>query len=203
MLRLTLPLLGESPPRTFLPRRTGLSSPPSRTPPLFARARLVPCTVVADPETSEDIAWRVAESPLFQLERHVYYRLLYFNYNQTSEVQTNSVLLRSGATTTESQSFHSTTGVSVSFESGVVRKLFTAKVTATVSRELGYATETSVAQLEEKEVSTSINTALGKATALWQEYSHYVLLRHDGATRQTVREWELGSDSYVTDEYPN
>ncbi|MFO7653186.1 MAG: Vps62-related protein [Candidatus Krumholzibacteriia bacterium] len=203
ILNVELPLLAEAPPQEFAPTLAGYASPPQQTAPRFARAMLAPCTIVRDAQYADDMPWRIANSPFYRLERQVYYKLLYHNYNQTSEVQTNSVTLRSGASVTQSEAFHVNTGVSIAFETGVDIKMFSAKVTTTVSLEMGYETQTSVSQLEEKEVQTSINTAPGKAAAMWQEFNRYVLYRHDGTTLEPVSAWEFGIDSYVTDEYPD
>ncbi len=203
VLNVNLPLLAEAPVQSFAPKLEGYLSPPTETQPLFAKAMLVPCTIVNDLAHQDDIPWRVANSPFYRLERMVYYKLLYHNYNNTSEVQTNSVLIRSGVTTSESQSFHMNTGVSITTEAGVDFEVVSAKITATVSVEFGYETQTSVTQLQEKEVTSTINTHPGKAAALWQEYNRYILYRHNGTDLEPVTAWEFGIDSYMTDEYPD
>lgn len=203
MLNVELPLLAEAPAREFAPTLRGYASPAPETAPRFACAMLVPCNVVRDEEYADDMPWRVANSPFYRLERQVYYKLLYHNYNQTSEVQTNQVTIRSGVSTTESESFHQNTAVGVSFETGVDIKIFSSKVTTTISLEMGYDSQTSVTELQEREVATSINTAPRKAAALWQEYNRYVLYRHDGTELEPVSAWSFGIDSYVTDEFPD
>jgi len=203
VINIDLPLLAEAPYRSYTPKLTGYDSPPDETVPMLGRAMLVPCTIVNDLIYQNNIGWRVANSPTYRLERHVYYKLLYHNYNQTSEVQTNSVTIRSGVTTTESNSFYSETSVSVSVEAGISFKAFSGKVTATVSQTFGYETQTSVAELHEREVQSSINTSPGKAAALWQQYNRYILKRHNGTNFEPVAAWEFGIDSYLTDEYPD
>jgi hypothetical protein len=113
------------------------------------------------------------------------------------------VLIRSGVTTTESESYWNETSISVTVEAGVSIEMFSGKVSTTVSTAFGYSSMTSVAELQEKEVSSSINTPPGKAAALWQKFNRYVLKRHNGTTLEPVAAWEFGIDSYVTDEYPD
>ena len=149
------------------------------------------------------MGWIFSDLSTAILERQVFYKLLYHNYNQTSEVQTNSVLIRSGVTTTESESYWNETSISVTVEAGVSIEMFSGKVSTTVSTSFGYESMTSVAELQEKEVSSSINTPPGKAAALWQKFNRYVLKRHNGTTLEPVAAWEFGIDSYVTDEYPD
>jgi hypothetical protein len=203
VLKINLPTLAEAPYQTFVPKLTGYDTPPEETAPMMAKAMLVPCSIVNDAMYNNNVRWQVDNSPVYRLERQVYYKLQYHNHNQTSEVQTNNVLIRSGITTTESERIWNETSISISVEAGLSFKAFSAKITATVSRTFGYETQTSVAELHEREVSSSINTSPGKAAALWQQYNRYVLYRHNGTELEPVTSWEFGIDSYVTDEYPD
>lgn len=203
VLKVPLPLLSEAPSQIFQPKLEGFDAPPGQTLPLFSRAMLIPHTILKDSIHSGIANWAVRNSPMYRLEREVFYKLLYHNNNQTSQVQTNSVTIRSGVTTTESNKYWNETGVSISFEAGVSIKIFEAKISTTVSKSFGYEQQTSVSVLQEKEVSTSINTPPAKAAALWQKFNRYVLKRHNGTQLESVATWEFGIDSYVTDEYPD
>lgn len=203
VLKVTLPLLSEAPSQTFQPKIEGFDTPPAQTVPLLSRAMLMPHTIVKDPNYPGNPNLRVRNSPMYRLEREVFYKLLYHNYNQTSQVQTNNVTIRSGITTTESNRYWTETAVSISFEAGISIKIFELKITTTVSKSFGYEQQNSISVLQEKEVSTSVNTAPGKAAALWQKYNRFVLKRHNGTQLETVDICEFGIDSYVTDEYPN
>ncbi len=196
-------MLSEAPYQTYLPRLDSYDSPPAETVPLLGKAMLSPCTIVNDLLYVNNMHWRVANSPFYRLERQVFYKLLYHNYNQTSEIQTNVVTIRSGVTTEESQSYWEETSVSVTAEGGVNIGFFSGKISATVSTSFGYETQTSISELQETEVSSSINTAPGKAAALWQKYNRFVLKRHNGTDLEPVAAWEFGIDSYLTDEYPD
>ncbi len=203
VLKVELPMLAEAPYQTYVPQLNGYDTPPEETVPLMARAMLAPCTIVNDVIYGDNVQWRIANSPFYRLERHVFYKLLYHNHNQTSEIQTNSVLIRSGVTTTESETFWEETSVSVTAEAGVSIGFFSGRVSATVSTSFGYETQTSISELDETEVTSSINTAPGKAAALWQKYNRFVLKRHNGTYLEPVAAWEFGIDSYTTDEYPD
>lgn len=202
VLKVNLPLLSESPSQSFLPKLENYDTPPDRTIPLFSRALLLPYTTVKDMEYLSDAAWRIKYSPMYRLEREVYYRRLFHNHNQTSVIQTNTHVTRSGITSEQSESYWNETGIALSVEAGVSIKAFEAKVTATVSQSLGHSSMTSVSEFIETEISKSIDTPPGKAAALWQQYNRYVLYRHNGAELEAVADWEFGLDSYVTDEYP-
>jgi hypothetical protein len=203
VLKVNLPMLAEAPYQDFVPKLDGYDTPPEETVPMMAKAMLVPCSIINDAAYNDDIWWQVANSPFYRLERQVYYKLLYHNHNQTSETQTNSVLIRSGITITESERIWNETSISLAVETGLSFKAISGKITATVSHTFGYETQTSVAELQEKQVTSSINTPAGKAAALWQKYNRYVLYRHDGTRLEPVTSWEFGIDSYVTDQYPD
>jgi hypothetical protein len=203
VLKVDLPTLAEVPYQTFVPTLASYDAPPEETIPIMAKAMLVPCTIINDAAYSGNIGWQVAHSPLYRLERQVFYKLLYHNHNQTSTMQTNNVTITSGITTEQSTKIWSETSISVAAEVGISFKAFEGKITSTVSRSFGYETQTSVAELQQKSISSSINTPPGKAAALWQRYSRYILYRHNGTQYEPVTSWEFGIDSYVTDQYPN
>jgi hypothetical protein len=202
VLKVDLPTLAEAPYQTFVPRLTGYDSPPLETVPTLAKAMLVPCSIIND-RFHGDVAWQVANSPMYRLERQVFYRRLHHYYNQGSEMQPNNVVITFGIEKSEANRVWSETAIQLSVEAGVSIKFFEAKVTATVSRSMGYETETSVTEFQEKSITSSMNTPPGKAAALWQKFTRYVLYRHVGTQLEPVSTWEYGIDSYVTDEYPD
>lgn len=202
VLKVDLPTLAEAPYQSYVPRLEGYDAPADETVPTLGKAMLVPCSIIND-RLHGDIGWKIANSPMYRLERCVYYKLLYHNHNQTSELQTNSFDVTTGVSQSEASRVWSETAISLSVEAGVSIKLVEAKVTATVSRAMGYETETSITEFKEKKVSTSVNIPAGKAGALWQKYTRYVLYRHVGTAIEPVSVWEFGTDSYVTDEYPH
>jgi hypothetical protein len=203
ILKVDLPLLAEAPSQNYIPQLDSYNEPAEETFPTLAKVMLAPCTIVSDLLYGDNIGWRIANSPFYRLERQVYYKLLYHNYNQTSELQTNSVTIISGVTIEESQTFSEETSVSITAEAGVSFQIFEASISGTFSTTFGYETQTSISELEEIEIASSINTAPGKAAALWQKYNRFVLKRHNGTSLEPVAMWEFGIDSYTTDEYPD
>ena len=77
-----------------------------------------------------------------------------------------------------------------------------AKVTGTISREMGYETETSVSELSSRTDTLAMQTPPHSAVALWQKLSHFVLYRHDGTQLEPVDSWEAGTDTFYADEFP-
>jgi hypothetical protein len=39
--------------------------------------------------------------------------------------------------------------------------------------------------------------------AIWQQYNRFVIKRHNESVIETVKVWEFGVNSFVTDEYPD
>ncbi len=205
VLKIMLPMQKEGPDQTFAPKLTGYDTPPDQTVPIMSKEMSVPWTIVND--SRYDSIWRLTNSPFYRVERQVYYQLIYHNYNQTSQVQTNSVELKSGTSSTESETHTLEWGLGISVAVGVSFMCPVASgnltTTYTASIKFGYETQTSVTELQEKTVTSSINTPPGKAAALWQKYNRFIVKRHNGTQLDPVGVWEFGIDSYITDEFPH
>jgi len=202
VLNVELPMLSEAPYQPYIPQLDSYDTPPEETVPVMSKVTLVPCTIISDSLYAQNLPWRIANSPFYRLERQVFYKRLYHNYNQTSELQTNQVTITSGITTEQSEEVWEETGIEMSVEAGMSISAFTGSVTVSVSKSMGYSSTHSIAELQETEISSSINTPPGKAATLWQKYNRFVLYRHDGTDLEPVYAWEFGIDSYLTDEYP-
>jgi hypothetical protein len=205
VLNVQLPMLAEAPPQDLPPRLTGFLSPGdgSEAPPRFAKAMLVPCSLVND-VLHGSIPWRVANSPFYRLERHVFYKLVGHNYNTSTVMQPYAVHITAGVTASQTETFRSSTNVTISAEAGIeLKDIFSAKVSTTVSREFGYDTETSIEQLTSRTDDIPFYANPGKAAAVWQEWNRYVLLRHEGTGLTEVAAWDFGVYSWVTDDYPD
>jgi hypothetical protein len=202
VLNVDLPMLAEAPDQDFAPKLTGFSPPPEETAPTKARALLAPFSVITD--LVNGIAWQIDNSQTYRVERRVFYKCLYHNYNQSDVMQTNSFERVVGISTTQSQTFRAQAGISISAELGVsLSPALSAKIAATVSYEVGYETLTGITEFEERHVTTSLNIPPGKAGAIWQRYNRFTLYRHNGNSTEVVGIQDIGIDSYVTDVYPD
>lgn len=201
VLKVDLPMITDAPDQEFVPKLNGYIEPPIYSAPMLGKAMLAPFSVITDMMSDDE--WQLANSPTYRFEREVFYKRLFYNYNQTSEVQTNSVTLESGLTTERSETIRAQIGYSLGVELGITNGIVSGKVTGTYSIQFGYDRQTSVSELTAKSVTISINTPPGKAAALWQKYNRFTLYRHNGNSLEPVRSEEIGIDSYVTDEYPD
>jgi hypothetical protein len=203
ILKFKLPLLVEAPEQNYTPQLTGYDTPPMYTDPVMSREVLVPCTIIRDLQFEDDIGWQVANSPFYRLERQVFYKRIGFLNNTTSIVQPFDVEIRAGVTTTESEEFRTETAVSIRYDVGVNIDWFSSRVSVTLSQTFGYESIHSISELNEVAYWIPIHAPPHKAVACWQKYTRFVLKRHNGTSLETVKQWEFGIDSYVTDEYPD
>lgn len=202
VLKVDLPTLVEAPQQAITPRLTSFMEPGPETAPLMGKAMLVPFSIINDGYYASNPALQVSASPFYRLERYIYYKLVYFYHNNTSETQENSISTTSGVETTESETFYNETGVSITAEGGVNLGVFSGSISSTVSTTFGYESMSSISMLQQKEVTSTVYTAPGKAAALWQQFNRFVLKRHNGNKLEIVSSWEFGIDSYTASDYP-
>lgn len=196
-LNLTFPVEQQSNPTP--PHLDSTNIPPAYFGKTIDRVVTVPFTAVKDERYST--AWKVQNSPFYEVERQVAYHRELFNYNQTSVNQTISKTVTTGISKTQSDSFSVTTGISVTAESGVSFLGTGGKVSATVSTELGWETSTSVSEFEEVSIHRKLVTPPNKAAAQWAISYKLMLLREDNTYVGEQLVFDI--NSFVEDEYPN
>jgi len=194
----------DTPESSRVPILTGFDQPPTETTPVATKTMLVPFTALAGGTDfgGADVHWMVHNSPMVQVERIIYNRLMYHGVNTSSVLQENSLEFVSGVSTTDGETFSHTAGVSITVESGVEILGSGGKVSMTASYSFGYESLHSVTSLREKHTIVTVYTAPGKAAAAWQQRNAYRVKRHRGTELDTIGELEFGIDSYVVDDYP-
>jgi hypothetical protein len=202
VLKIDLPVVAEGPGQTFVPALSSLVQPPAETPPLRAWQMLIPYTMVDDeiltPQQSAE------QSPLYLLERQVFFKLIDHFHNTTAINQESPPLtITSGVETTESETFSQSTGISITASAGIELRGFSAGVSTTVTQEFGYSSQTSVTELLERSRTVTMTTRPNHATAIWPKMTRFVLYRHDGTQVESVASWDIGEDSHVLDEFPD
>jgi len=201
VLRVDLPIVAEGPGQSYFPTLTGFDEPPETTPPLAAYQMLIPYTMIVDELKSPE--QRASETPLYLLERQVFYKRLNHFYNQGGLINDAPVTITSGVEQSQSQTFWQSTGISITATAGIEIKGLSASVSTTISQEFGYSTTSSLTQLNYTSHTITMRTQPDHATAVWQKYTRFVLYRHAGVIQEPVAAWEFGIDSYVLDEYPD
>lgn len=175
VLAVTLPVQqGAEPP---LPTLDSRSRPADRTTPVVDRVVTVPFTAIVDPDVT--LQWQLDNSPFYDIERSVYYRLALYDDNYTSEPQTKEQDVEVGVTKDQSSTWEAKTGISVAYESGVSLGV-SAKVTATISIELGFSHTTSVSNFRSTTLKATLTTPANHAAALWDIGYIFTLRRDDG-----------------------
>jgi hypothetical protein len=165
------------------------------------RAVTVPCTVVADPDKT--VAWQVANSPFYTLERRVNYTLQIFRNNQNGSTPAeSSVSVTTGVTQTQSEEFSKRTSVTVTASAGIALKGLSVGVETSVSTELGYSSRYEVAQLRSVTKTHGLTTPPGASGALWSATHEIIAIRRNGEA-VGGRGLSFDVDSYVTGQYPS
>jgi hypothetical protein len=195
VLMLPLPTVTSSEPPE--PSLDSFTPPAASTPSVVDRIVTVPFTAVTD--DSKDVAWKVANSPFYQVQRSAWYNLVIFEHNNTSVSQSKSQAITVGVSTTSSNTFSVSTGISVTAEAGI-SFIAGGKVSATVSVELGFQHSTSVTELVSTTVTRGLVIPAQTAAALWVTSYSLQAVRADGA--QIAQPLVFDVESFVSDQYP-
>ncbi|GAA1291941.1 Vps62-related protein [Saccharothrix xinjiangensis] len=145
------------------------------------RRVVVPYTMVNDTEKPEP--WRVEHSPFYTLERRRFFQVVhYFDNRSGSEPDTGTRRVTTGVTEDQSTEFSRKTGMSVSVEAGVsALDLFSAKVTVSMSLELGYSQRFGISEFASESNDQDLTVPAGAAGCLWSNTHVLVPIRKDGS----------------------
>ncbi|MBI0382868.1 Vps62-related protein, partial [Streptomyces albiflaviniger] len=141
-----------------------LTSPaaPQPTTPVVDRAVTVPCTVIKDP--GQTVAWQVANSPFYMLERRVsFYPHKHFDNSQGSVEESAPQTVITGVTEAKSEEFSRRTSITITAKAGIEVKGFSAGIETSVATELGYTSRNEVTQFEELHDTWPLTIPAGKA----------------------------------------
>jgi hypothetical protein len=183
-----------------LPQLDSVAKPAEQTTPVVDHTVLVPFTAIKD--ELRTLAWQIQNSPFYTIERYVYYSLILFNRNLTQQQQSTSSEVTVGVTNTQTSQFSTTTGITVGYSSGVDLGLFSAKVNASVSIELGYMQSSSVAVMKSSTVRANLDTPAQHAAALWTASYRLNLIRADGERVGLPLAFEAAGSSFLESQFP-
>lgn len=201
VFNLRLPLPTQESSAAPKPKLTSRNRPPANTNPVVDRVVTLPFTAVLD--DARTLQWKVDNSPFYDVERLVDYSLLLFLDNETDTLQTASSSVTTGVSKEHSQTFSITTGISVTYESGVEAGGFSSKVSATISLELGYSSTQSVTQFRSQTEEAILAVAPQHAGALWVEANTLRVIRADGTPVSQGLDFDTSDTAYVISEFPN
>ncbi|MEP1079362.1 Vps62-related protein [Leptolyngbya sp. PL-A3] len=182
------------------PKLSSRTRPAGRTAQVVDRIVTVPFTAILDPD--KDLNWQLEHSPFYDIERSVSYKLLIFEDNGTEVDQTQTLVTSTGITTESSRTFSLTTGISVSYESGIELGIGSSKVTAQLSIDLGYSSTTSVSTFDLREEDVELTIPANHAAAVWSEVNTIRLWRSDNTPVGPLLEFERGNTAFLTSQYP-
>jgi hypothetical protein len=180
------------------PELTSLADPGASSQPLRTRSILVPFTAFED--GGRDIAWKVANSPFYVLEREFYWDRECF----ASAFNDCELSYTAGTGRTQTNTTWEQTSVTASQELGFELKGVGGKVKSTVSKSLGFAESIGVSQFFETTVSTSVPApGEGHIMASWKGANRFSLRRHNGtAVESVVTPWTVYETQFHSSRFP-
>ncbi len=197
-LRLPLPtIVGGEAQKPSLKSR---DRPADTTTPVVDRIVTVPFTAVIDDEKT--FAWKLQNSPFYDVERTVYYDLLVHSDNPTSRAATATSKVTTGIGQQSSEYFSLTTGIKVTAEAGVKAGIFSSKAAIEMSKELGYATGSTTSAFKEETVSAELIVPPQHSGALWMEAHDIHLIRADNTTVGSPLSFKESNTSYLLGQFP-
>ena len=197
VLNLKVPLVTYPSPEP--PQLKDRNRPPDTTDPKLTRVVTVPFTAVADPGL--DIHRRVTETPFYDIERWTGYSLVLFEHNDAPNPQHSSRAWEFGVSKEQTDTYSSSTTITVSAEAGFALSGLGAKVSGSVSNELGYSTSTSVSAFRSNSLTVNLDTPAHASGAAWALRDIFVIKRDNGeelSARLTLDD-NIG---YYIDVYP-
>ncbi|MGW3413136.1 hypothetical protein [Streptomyces sp. NPDC000888] len=174
------------------------------------RAVTVPYFMVKDDARSE--AWKVANSPFYQIQRKRQYDLIrHVDFRGAGGGQISETV-EEGVSKERGEEFALTTGITVGVTAGVeasakpfgVGASVSVETSVSASVELGYTTRYGVSTFENKSVGVTFDVPAGHAGALWTDTHQLVPVRRDGTlvTNANLRLNAGDSGSYVGRTFP-
>jgi hypothetical protein len=197
ILNLPFPVIKNA--ASAFPKLNSTLEPPEVTGEMVDRTVIVPFTAINDPKKS--VKWRVEHSPFYTIERKMYFQLELHRYNNTDSEQTDKKSVTTGVSTTKSETFNTSTGVSLSVETGISLFGSGTTVTGSFSVEMGFESSTSVETFVEDTIERELHTPPGKAAALWAVgYSLSVRRSDDTIVGKPL---VFDSPSFYSDQFPD
>lgn len=200
VLNLKLPVVTDMSDSSFAPKLESYSDPPAFTDAYLSRVVAIPFPLVND--TAHDLAWKVANSPVYRIRREEYFNKQYFYNNSAGSTPiTHTVTNTVGISETESETYRVTVGLKISSTSGC--SLIGGEVTVELSIEFGYETTSSLTVFQERSVSQEVIIAPHTAGCLWQKATRFALMRNNGGWENVANgAVAIDVDSFVKGEYP-
>ncbi|MFJ3206312.1 hypothetical protein [Streptomyces sp. NPDC086989] len=175
---LNLPPVIVTGPPPAPPTMDSFDEPVGQTVPSVDRTVLVPFLAIQD---GTGVEWQLANSPYYTVIRKRSYTLALYGNNQGDTSQSQSKALTYGVSTTDSQTFSSSVGVTVGFEAGVDIFVAEAKVSTSLSVNLGYASSTAVTDMQSETITQTLVVQPKTAGAMYNETHTIDVRRQDGS----------------------
>lgn len=189
VLRLKFPLIADAhsaswPSNTgdvlphFLPNLTGQVVPQNPyAPPVLTKTMLVPLMAVNDPDPRYHLAWRVENSPFYQVERSVGYALVDCR-TAGNEGFIVTFEAEVGSETEQVRTFTEETSWSITSSLGIKIKALNLGVSGTFSKTFGYSQSTGLSEFVKETVSQPVTVPANGIGCYWNAESVFTARRH-------------------------
>ncbi|MDA0563807.1 hypothetical protein LG943_05615 [Streptomonospora sp. S1-112] len=138
----------------------------------------VPCVAVND--RNKSWRWIIANSPTYTLRRRRSYAFVAsLDLRNASKDGEISKEVSWGISKTQTQTYRESVGVTIGFEAGVEVEGIGAKVTGSVTQEMGYESSFSNTEMQQQTVKVGGGAAAGKVTAMYAEKHVVYAVRND------------------------
>ncbi|MEZ3183214.1 Vps62-related protein [Streptomyces pimonensis] len=175
---------------------------PAETDQVVDRVVTVPCTVIQDP--GKTLAWQVANSPFYTLERRTSWKKHIWSHNPTGNTEsTGEYAVTTGVTKTTGEEFTKRTAITVGASAGIALKGFSASVETSVTTELGYTKRYEVSTFTEETHRHNLIIPPNSTGALWSARHEIVPRRADGDVVGGQGGLPLNTVDFLTGHYPN
>lgn len=164
------------PPVPSLPNR---SRPEPFSNEAWDRKVTLPFTAIVDDQ--HDLAWKVAHSQFYVLERWINFELVGFYDNGTAKDNELEVVVETGVSQQQTDTFTHEVGISISYESGIKAGPVSTKVSGTLSYKFGYQSATQVGSFRNQSIKTVLTTPAEHCAAMWAQRNAFKLRRSDGS----------------------
>ncbi|MFB6563657.1 hypothetical protein ACFCYH_33015 [Streptomyces sp. NPDC056400] len=150
---------------------------PDLPPPSTDRRVLVPCSAIED---GMPIEWKLENSPYYTvIRKRGFSEIGYLDNQFGTDPESKKYSVSYGVTDTQSETFSASVGVTVGFEAGVDIFVAEAKVSASLTVNLGYQSSTAVTEMQSTTIENDLNVGPKHAGAMLAETHTIDVLRED------------------------
>jgi hypothetical protein len=177
------------------PQLTGIKDKDAvmETTPVLSSVSFVPCIAVNDSDYYGRTKQQIEETPIYKIERYVYYKRHGWSYNDNpKDGQDLNSDFEVGMEKSVEESMEQTFETSATIEGGIESGIYSASVSVSMSYAVSHSTTISTTRSQSKSFGTSSKVPPKSAGALYTVSYKFKLINGKG---RLVEEWDMDSDN--------